>query len=97
MRISTGMIFDAGVAGINRQTGSLLHLQQQVSSGRRILTPSDDPVAAAQALEVTQAGKTSFEESDFEVPPGIQVMDLGAMMGGRGRGGPTENLAGGGG
>ena len=55
MRISSGMIFDAGVAGINRQTASLLHLQQQVSSGRRILTPSDDPVAAAQALEVTQA------------------------------------------
>ncbi|MDP2823752.1 MAG: flagellar hook-associated protein FlgL [Sulfuritalea sp.] len=55
MRVSSGMIFDAGVSGINRQTASLLHLQQQVSSGRRILTPSDDPVAAARALEVTQA------------------------------------------
>lgn len=55
MRISSGMIFDAGVASINRQTSSLLHLQQQVASGRRILTPSDDPVAAARALEVTQA------------------------------------------
>lgn len=55
MRISTGMIFDAGVAGMNRQAATLLHLQQQISSGRRILTPSDDPVAAARALEVTQA------------------------------------------
>lgn len=55
MRISTGMIFDAGVSSINRQTASLLHLQQQVASGRRILTPSDDPVAAARALEVTQS------------------------------------------
>ncbi|MCF8174128.1 MAG: flagellar hook-associated protein FlgL [Burkholderiaceae bacterium] len=55
MRVSTGMIFDAGVASINRQTASLLHTQQQVASGRRILTPSDDPVAAARALEVTQA------------------------------------------
>lgn len=55
MRISTGMIFDAGVNSINRQTASLLHLQQQVSSGRRILSPSDDPVAAARALEVTQS------------------------------------------
>lgn len=55
MRVSSGMIFDAGVSGINRQTASLLHLQQQLSSGRRILTPSDDPVAAARALEVTQA------------------------------------------
>lgn len=54
MRVSSGMIFDAGVAGMNRQTATLLHLQQQVSSGRRILTPSDDPVAAARALEVRQ-------------------------------------------
>lgn len=55
MRISTGMIFDAGVSTINKQTASLLHLQQQVASGRRILSPSDDPVAAARALEVTQS------------------------------------------
>jgi len=57
MRISSGMVFDAGVASINRQTAALLHLQQQVSSGRRILTPSEDPVAAARALEVTQSSE----------------------------------------
>jgi flagellar hook-associated protein 3 FlgL len=55
MRISTGMIFDLAVSNINKQTASLLHSSQQVSSGRRILTPSDDPVAAARALEVQQA------------------------------------------
>jgi len=49
------MIFDAGVTGINRQTASLLHTQQQIATGRRNLTASDDPVAAARALEVTQA------------------------------------------
>ena len=55
MRISSGMIFDAGVSGINRQTAILLHVQQQLAASRRILTPSDDPVAAARALEITQA------------------------------------------
>lgn len=55
MRISTGMIFDAGISAINNQTAALLHTQQQVSSGRRILSPADDPVAAARALDVTQA------------------------------------------
>lgn len=55
MRIATSMIFDAGVANINKQWSQLLHLQQQVASGRRILTPADDPVAAARALEVTQS------------------------------------------
>lgn len=55
MRIATSMIFDAGVASINRQWSQLQHLQQQVASGRRLLAPSDDPVAAARALEVTQS------------------------------------------
>lgn len=55
MRIATSMIFDAGVSTMNKQSAALLHLQQQISSGRRILTPADDPVAAARALEVTQS------------------------------------------
>jgi flagellar hook-associated protein 3 FlgL len=74
MRISTGMIFDAGVAGINGQTASLLHLQQQVASGRRIVTPSDDPVAAAQALQVTQASDANVQ---FKTNQGYATSALG--------------------
>lgn len=55
MRISTGMIYDNGVRSIQNQTSSLLHTQEQVSSGRRILTPAEDPVASARALVVNQA------------------------------------------
>ncbi|MBI3525164.1 MAG: flagellar hook-associated protein FlgL [Betaproteobacteria bacterium] len=55
MRISTGMIFDSGVKAMQNRTSSLLHNQQQIASGRRILTPADDPVAAARALEVDHA------------------------------------------
>lgn len=55
MRVSTGMLFDTNVGTIQRQTADMLHTQQQVSTGRRILTPADDPVAAARALEVTQS------------------------------------------
>lgn len=59
MRVSSGMIFNAGLASIQKQTSSLLHTQQQVASGRRILTPADDPVAAARALEVEQTKDTN--------------------------------------
>jgi len=55
MRISTNMIYTAGVNGINQQTAASLKLSQQLSSMLRILTPSDDPVAAAQVLQVQQA------------------------------------------
>lgn len=55
MRISSSMLFDRGVQSINNQTAKLLHTQQQLSANTRILTPSDDPVAAARALDVTQS------------------------------------------
>ncbi|MDO9600938.1 MAG: flagellar hook-associated protein FlgL, partial [Rhodocyclaceae bacterium] len=63
IRVSTSMIFNAGVKAINTQTAALLHLQQQVASGRRILTPADDPVGAARALEVTQAKDVTAQYS----------------------------------
>lgn len=59
MRISTSMIFDAGRNAIQRQSSEMLHTQQQIATGRRILTPSDDPIAAARALEVTQSQRAN--------------------------------------
>ena len=55
MRISTSMVYDQGVGGIQRQQADVLKTQQQVSTGRRILTPADDPVASATVLELTQS------------------------------------------
>lgn len=55
MRVSSNMLFDSNVAAMNQQQARLMQTQQQVSTGRKILTASDDPVAAARALEVTQS------------------------------------------
>lgn len=55
MRISTNTIYESGVASMQDQTGRLLQTQQQISSGRRLLTPADDPVAAARVLEISQS------------------------------------------
>ena len=55
MRISSSTLYDVNVAALNQQQSAMLHTQQQVASGRRILTPADDPVAAARALELTQS------------------------------------------
>jgi flagellar hook-associated protein 3 FlgL len=64
------MIYSAGLASIQKQTASLLHTQQQVASGRRILTPADDPVAAARALEVEQAQNTNALYQDNQKAAG---------------------------
>lgn len=55
MRISTNTIFDKGVARMGEIQSGLAKTQQQVSTGKRIISPSDDPVASARALEVTNA------------------------------------------
>jgi flagellar hook-associated protein 3 FlgL len=55
MRVSTSLIFDRGTANMQQRMADALKLQQHLATQRRMLTPSDDPVAAAQALEVTQA------------------------------------------
>jgi len=61
MRLSSSTIYDANVAALNQQQSKMLHTQQQITSGRRILTPADDPIAAARALEVAQADATNSQ------------------------------------
>ena len=55
MRISSNTIFEASVNAMQQQSARLMQVQQQISTGRRILTPADDPIGAAQALQVTQS------------------------------------------
>ncbi|MDP2694825.1 MAG: flagellar hook-associated protein FlgL [Gallionella sp.] len=61
MRISSNTIFDSNVASLNQQQARLLQTQQQIASGRRLLTASDDPVAATRALEISQADATNTQ------------------------------------
>ncbi len=51
MRISTAQIFNGGLAGILNAQDQAARTQEQISTGQRILTPSDDPVASARILE----------------------------------------------
>ena len=55
MRISSSQIFDSGVIGMQRNQSALFGTQNHISTGKRVNTPEDDPVAAAQALVVTQS------------------------------------------
>jgi flagellar hook-associated protein 3 FlgL len=54
MRISTGQMYGQGLFGIQRGQSQAYYLQNQISTNRRVVTPADDPVAAAQALVVEQ-------------------------------------------
>lgn len=55
MRISTSTLFETGTNQLGTLQSQMAKTQLQLSTNRRILTPSDDPVASARALEVTQS------------------------------------------
>ena len=55
MRISTSWIYSTGIEGITRNQAEMLRTQQQLASGKRVLQPSDDPIAAASALTTQQS------------------------------------------
>jgi flagellar hook-associated protein 3 FlgL len=55
MRISTAYLYQNGVSRLSELQASIARTQQQMSSNRRVLTPSDDPVAASRALEISQS------------------------------------------
>lgn len=55
MRISTLSIYGNASSQINSLQSALARTQQQLATNRRVLTPADDPVASARALEVSQS------------------------------------------
>lgn len=52
MRISTNQIFDQSLAAMLNQQAALAQTQNQISTGKRILNPSDDPAGSVQALNL---------------------------------------------
>jgi len=55
MRISTNSLYESNVSRIGDTQSSLAKVQQQIASGKRLLSPADDPLGAAKALDLTQS------------------------------------------
>ncbi|MBI3581898.1 MAG: flagellar hook-associated protein FlgL [Nitrospinae bacterium] len=52
MRVTNAMIYNNAVFNLELQTQSLLDVNNQVSSGKRVNSPADDPVAIGQILNL---------------------------------------------
>lgn len=55
MRISTNLLFSSSLNTINRQQAELMHVMQKIGENKRMITAADDPLAAAQAINVSQS------------------------------------------
>jgi len=77
MRIATKTIYDNGVSQLNSLQAQLQKTQMQLSTGRRVVTPSDDPVASARALEVSQSKEmnTQFSANRSNAKASLSLVD----------------------
>lgn len=82
MRVSTSQIFDNGTLNIQRNQGSLFKLQNQLSTGRRILAPEDDPIGASEALKVNQSMSVNAQFMDNQASAGSQLALVEDHLGG---------------
>ncbi|WP_039058074.1 flagellar hook-associated protein FlgL [Enterobacter sp. Bisph1] len=55
MRISTQMMYDQSMRGVTNSQSKWLDYGQQMSTGQKVNRPSDDPIAASQAVVISQA------------------------------------------
>ncbi|WP_321806705.1 flagellar hook-associated protein FlgL [Burkholderia sp. BCC1993] len=58
MRISTTQFYQLNVGQMNDQQAQLAQLYQQISSGVSLSTPADNPVGAAQAVQLSMTSAT---------------------------------------
>ncbi|WP_083251345.1 flagellar hook-associated protein FlgL [Acidihalobacter yilgarnensis] len=61
IRISTQQFSQAAISSMLSQEAQLSQTQQQLSTGRQILTPADNPAGAAQALNLQSAIDTNTQ------------------------------------
>ncbi|MCP8898629.1 flagellar hook-associated protein FlgL [Gilvimarinus xylanilyticus] len=54
MRVATSQIYNIANIGMNNAQTALTKTQEQMASGKRILSPADDPVAATQILQLNE-------------------------------------------
>lgn len=64
MRISSKTIFENGVSNMLARQQEVAKTQGHISTGRRVLSPADDPVAAAQILDLTEAKEINKQYTD---------------------------------
>ena len=81
MRVSTSMIFNNGTLGIQNRQSDLFKVQNQLSNGRRILTPEDDPIGASEALQVTQSKGVNKQFLDNQANAQSQLTYLEGTLG----------------
>jgi flagellar hook-associated protein 3 FlgL len=77
MRIATSQFYSANVQSMDNQQAQLAQLNQEISSGTTINTPADNPLGAAQAVQLTMttATLTQYTTNQSSALTSLQLED----------------------
>ncbi|XZG71474.1 flagellar hook-associated protein FlgL [Chitinibacteraceae bacterium HSL-7] len=77
MRVATSTLYYVGTTGLQNRLADQLKLQNQLSTGRRVLTPADDPIASSRALQVSESSamNTQFNTNSESADSSLRVTE----------------------
>jgi flagellar hook-associated protein 3 FlgL len=77
LRLATSAIFANGTTQINTLQAQMAKTQDQLSANKRVLTASDDPIASARSLEVSQSQSmnTQFATNRKNAQSSLSLVD----------------------
>jgi flagellar hook-associated protein 3 FlgL len=77
MRVSTNQIYNTGIRNIQNKQSDLNTLENQMSTGNRMVTAADDPVGAARALVISQkmAVNTQYMTNQSNADSALSELD----------------------
>lgn len=81
MRVSTSMIFNSGTNGMQNRQYDLYKIQNQLSTGRKILSPEDDPIGASEVLQVSQSKGVNTQYLDNQANAQSQLTFVESTIG----------------
>ena len=78
MRISTNSFFESSSSRLTELQSQISATSDQISSGKRLLNPSDDPVAAAKIIGVQQSQSinTQFNKNITSIQNNLGTVDI---------------------
>ncbi|MFM9835448.1 MAG: flagellar hook-associated protein FlgL [Methylophilaceae bacterium] len=78
MRLSTNTIYQTGINRIGDLQAEQSKLQSQIASGKRILTPSDEPLGASRSIDIanSQAMNAQFTKNRQIASSNLSSLDI---------------------
>jgi flagellar hook-associated protein 3 FlgL len=81
MRLSTNTIYQSGITRISELTSEQSKLQSQIATGKRILTPSDDPLGASRSIDIANSQAINNQYTKNRQIANTNLTDLDTSLG----------------